>query len=89
MDLGKTTGSEEGAMADHTACPITGDENSLRVSAGDYREYDCPTCGRFRISGTALALAGANDQDVLRAALDVARHSTPSGQVPMISNLSG
>ena len=70
-------------------CPISGDPDVLLPSTGDYAEYDCPTCGRFRITGTALELAGDHDQDLLRTALDVAKHSAEPGEVPVISNLAG
>ena len=35
-------------------CPISGDPVETLPTTGDYIELDCPTCGRFRISGSAL-----------------------------------
>lgn len=35
-------------------CPISNEPAEVLSSTGDYREFDCPSYGRFRISGSAL-----------------------------------
>ena len=70
-------------------CPISGDPDTLQPKTGDYAEYDCPTCGRFRISRTALQLAGDDDQELLRTALEIAKHAADPDEVPTIRNLVG
>jgi hypothetical protein len=76
-------------MKETDHCPISGDTWVRRPTTGDYLEYNCPTCGRFRVTRTAMKLAGEKDQGLLREALQVAKHSTRPGEVPIISNLSG
>ena len=71
------------------SCPISADRDVLQPSIGDYVEYNCPTCGRFRISGTAFELVSEHDPETLKTALNVAKLSADPGQVPMIKNLTG
>jgi Zn-finger nucleic acid-binding protein len=33
-------------------CPHCGNKAMLMPKLGDYSEYNCPTCGTYRISGT-------------------------------------
>lgn len=70
-----------------TRCPITGDLAQVAPATGDFKEFDCPTCGRFKISNTALALA-EGQPELLQEAL-VAAKSRANDQVPTIDNLSG
>lgn len=71
------------------ACPISGTPDTRVPSNGDYFEFDCPVCGHYRISGTAMELAGDDDQPVLFDALQAAKRSVEPDQIPMIANLSG
>lgn len=76
-------------MIESSDCPISGTKG-VRVSATDELvECDCPMCGRFRVSRTALALAGDNDQVVLFDALKAAKAAASFDEVPLITNLSG
>lgn len=69
-------------------CPISGTKNVRVPSTGDYVEYNCPVCGRFRVSSTAIRLAGDEDQGLLFDALKVAKQNLDPDEIPMISNLS-
>ena len=69
-----------------TPCPITQDPSEVRGKSGDYTEFDCPTCGVFRISGTAMALAG-DKPETLAEALHVAKLAAEDGSVPLIDNV--
>ncbi|VVP11749.1 hypothetical protein PS854_03336 [Pseudomonas fluorescens] len=37
-------------------CFICSTESNEVPSAGDYTQLDCPQCGEYRLSGTAIAL---------------------------------
>jgi hypothetical protein len=69
-----------------TSCPITHDPAHIRAKTSDYTEFDCPTCGVFRISAAALALAGDNPE-TLAEALTVAQTAAHDGEVPIIDNV--
>lgn len=69
-------------------CPVTQEPAVKIQSTGDFDEYDCPSCGVFRISSTAIALSGDNPE-VLREALEAAISQAWPGEVPMIDNVSG
>ncbi len=69
-----------------TSCPITHDPAQIRAKTADYTEYDCPTCGVFRISSAALALAGDNPE-TLAEALSVAQTAADEGETPIIDNV--
>ena len=69
-------------------CPVT-QELAVKIqSTADFDEYDCPSCGVFRISSTAIALSEDNPE-VLREALETAISQARPGEVPMIDNVSG
>lgn len=84
-DSNLTPGGEMNDAATAVDCPVSGDQAIERASTGDYREYDCPTCGIFRISRTVLALT-PDSPETLKAALEIARRATPD-EVPLISNI--
>lgn len=67
-------------------CPITKDPAKIRADTADYIEFDCPTCGVFRISSAALALAVTNPA-TLADALHVARQAAENGETPLIDNV--
>jgi hypothetical protein len=75
-------------IKENARCPITGDPVRISPAPGDFQQYECPTCGVFRISKTALALADENNE-VLREALIAARNQAGEGETPVIDNLSG
>jgi hypothetical protein len=69
-----------------TPCPITQDPSQIRAKTADYTEFDCPTCGVFRISSAALALAGDNPE-TLAEALSVAKTAAHDGEIPIVDNV--
>ena len=69
-----------------TSCPITNEPAQIRAKTADYTEYDCPSCGVFRISSAALALAGDNPE-TLAEALSVAQNAVERGEVPLVDNV--
>jgi hypothetical protein len=50
---------------------------------GDYRAVECPQCGPFRISGTALATIEMNP-DLGKGYLETARRQVRPGDTPFI-----
>jgi uncharacterized radical SAM superfamily protein len=66
-------------------CPISEDLSPVTV-AGDYKEFDCPTCGRYRVSNTVMVTHEGKHEE-LAEALQQARRRVSSDQIPMISNL--
>jgi hypothetical protein len=73
-------------MMTTTPCPITKDPAEVRAKTGEYTEFDCPSCGVFRISDAALALAGDNPE-TLAEALYVAKMATERDATPLIDNV--
>lgn len=71
----------------NSTCPITGDVATL-TRTGEWTEVRCPTCGAFRVSDTALKLAG-EQTDILKEALVAAKAQATQGDLPTIDNLSG
>ncbi|HEY8574923.1 MAG TPA: hypothetical protein VIL88_01145 [Devosia sp.] len=84
-DSNLTPGGEMNDASTIVDCPVSGEQATEHPTTGDYREYDCPTCGRFRISRTVLALAPDNPE-TLKAALETAKRAAP-GEIPFISNI--
>ena len=37
----------------HHACPVCGRDSKRRATTGDFRDIECPQCGRYEITGTA------------------------------------
>lgn len=67
-------------------CPITGDPAAIKNKTTEYTEFDCPTCGVFRISDAAMALAG-DKPETLMEALTVAKAAASGGEPPIIDNV--
>jgi predicted RNA-binding Zn-ribbon protein involved in translation (DUF1610 family) len=80
-----TPGGEMNDASAAAVCPVSGDQAIERPTTSDFREYDCPTCGIFRISRTVLALA-PDSPETLKAALEIAKRAAPD-EVPLISNI--
>ncbi|MGZ2475508.1 hypothetical protein ACVI1N_003799 [Sinorhizobium medicae] len=53
---------------------------------GDFVEITCPTCGRFRITGTALEMIRGRDLDGRQFALTQAKRKAPEGKIPVIDS---
>jgi hypothetical protein len=72
-------------------CPIT-DEPAKRLAEtiGDYEEYDCPFCTRFRISRSALQTLEnqKRTKDDRIELLVLAKDLAGRNQLPFISNVA-
>ncbi|CAI8791495.1 TFIIB-like protein [Pseudomonas jessenii] len=68
-------------------CLICGDSAASADTGADYVERDCPECGRYRITGTALALMKAHgwrfDVDLTRKW--IAEHQG-TGSIPTVDS---
>ena len=60
-------------------CPISGDPAQSLPTTGDYIELDCPTCGRFRISGSALKSMTELSRQEKEALLSKAKRDAQGG----------
>lgn len=68
-------------------CPISNEEvkEALPRSA-DFAEFICPTCGRFRITGTAMKIVRTKELQDRLAVLDEAKRRAPNGIIPLIDS---
>lgn len=69
-------------------CPITHEPATVADTTGDYVEFNCPSCGHFRISRTVLIMLPDNPE-VLRHELYRAKSLTKAGEIPLIANVVG
>ncbi|GEC42306.1 hypothetical protein EME01_63780 [Sinorhizobium meliloti] len=53
---------------------------------GDFAEITCPTCGRFRITRTALEMIRGRDLDGRQFALTQAKRKALEGKIPVIDS---
>lgn len=68
-------------------CPISIEPAQEDVSGiEDVVEFVCPTCGRFRITGTALAMILHRDSDAREFALAQAKMRAEAGEIPTIDS---
>ncbi|CAN7450550.1 hypothetical protein LJR235_002901 [Pararhizobium sp. LjRoot235] len=68
-------------------CPISLEPAQEELSGiEDVVEFICPTCGRFRITGTALAMILHRDPDTREAALAQAKTKAKEGEIPTIDS---
>lgn len=71
-----------------TTCPISDEPVEVIPTVGDYAEFDCPSCGRFRISRTALKLIAKRSRRRRETLLDKARADAQGGDgIPFIRNI--
>jgi hypothetical protein len=69
-------------------CPISGDPVASLPTTGDYIEFDCPTCGRFRISCLALEAMTKLPRQDKEAFLNKARSNAQGGDgIPFIRDV--
>lgn len=69
-------------------CPISGDPVDSLPTTGDYIEFDCPTCGRFRISGSALESMTELSRQEKEALLSKAKRDAQGGDgIPFIRDV--
>ncbi|WP_234895721.1 hypothetical protein [Sinorhizobium medicae] len=68
-------------------CPVSNEPAQEALSRlGDFAEFTCPTCGRFRITGTALEMIRGLDLDGRQFALTQAKSKAPEGKIPVIDS---
>lgn len=69
-------------------CPISKEPAEVLQSTVDYREFNCPSCGRFRISGSALITIRTKSRKEREALLSQARCDVQGGDgLPFIRNI--
>ena len=69
-------------------CPISRDPAKAVLSTSDYYEFDCPNCGRFRISELALEHIAELSRQEREALLSQARSDAQGGDgIPLIRNI--
>lgn len=69
-------------------CPISGDPVESLPKTGDYIEFDCPTCGRFRISGSALEAMSELSRQEKETYLSKAKGNAQGGDgIPIIRDI--
>ena len=69
-------------------CPITEEAAAKRSeSSGDYEEFKCPFCHKFRISRTALGQIGKYPLDRRIELLALAREVAGDDKVPFVTNV--
>ena len=68
--------------------PDSGHANALETRLSDSHQFNCPECGRFRVSGTALQLFKLNPHRYdRRGLLEQAKNRTNPGEIPLIANI--
>lgn len=68
-------------------CPVSNEPAQEALPRmGDFAEIICPSCGRFRISGTALEMIRNRDPDGRERALAEAKRRAPEGEIPLITS---
>lgn len=68
-------------------CPISFEPAQEELSGiQDVVEFICPVCGRFRITGTALAMILHKDPDTRESALAQAKTNAKEGEIPTIDS---
>ncbi|MFA1625227.1 hypothetical protein ACDY96_21280 [Rhizobium mongolense] len=68
-------------------CPISNEPAQEDLSGiEDVVEFICPTCGRFRITGTALAMILHRDPDARVFALAQAKMKAEEGEIPTVDS---
>lgn len=69
-------------------CPITEEAAARRPETdGDYEEFKCPFCHKFRIGRAALAAIGKYPLDRRIEILALAREVAGDDEVPFVSNV--
>lgn len=68
-------------------CPISDEPVKALPSGGDFLEFVCPSCGRFRISRTALRLIKNLSRRRRETLLNKARSDAQGDGVPFIRNI--
>lgn len=69
-------------------CPITEEAAARRPeTAGDFEEFRCPFCHKFRISRTAMDRIAKYPLDRRLELLALAREVAGDDEVPFISNV--
>jgi hypothetical protein len=75
-------------MEKTNTCPISDEPAEALPQTGGYHEFDCPSCGRFRISDTALEQIQAMSRREREALLSEAKRDVQGGEgLPFIRNI--
>jgi predicted RNA-binding Zn-ribbon protein involved in translation (DUF1610 family) len=71
-------------------CPISDEPvHEVLPRTGDFAEFDCPGCGRFRISRTALKTIKNKSRAEREALLNSARSNAQGGEgIPFIKDIA-
>lgn len=70
-------------------CPVCGrdDAREFREPTGDFLDIECPRCGKYRITGTAIAMIGARpDHDRMMVSAYVRHSGIESAELPVVSS---
>ncbi|WP_457812052.1 hypothetical protein [Sinorhizobium meliloti] len=68
-------------------CPVSNEPAQEALPRlGDFVEITCPTCGRFRITRTALEMIRGRDLDGRQFALTQAKRKALEGKIPVIDS---
>ncbi|WP_234838519.1 hypothetical protein [Sinorhizobium medicae] len=69
-------------------CPVSNEpaQEALPGLLRDFAEITCPTCGRFRITRTALEMIRGRDLDGRQFALTQAKRKAPESKIPVIDS---
>jgi hypothetical protein len=67
-------------------CPICGLEAALLDKIGALNGFDCPAHGRFKVSGTVLAIRLSPDREQWEAALKRASVRQPKEWAPVVQS---
>lgn len=69
-------------------CPVC--NNTAREALprmGDFAEFICDDCGRYRVSGTVLEIFRHKDKATRQSSLEVAKRRVEAGdKIPMITS---
>lgn len=69
-------------------CPISNELAEVILTTGDYREFKCSSCGRFRISSSALITIRTRSRKEREVLLSQARCDVQGGEgLPYIRNI--
>jgi hypothetical protein len=71
-----------------TTCPICRGPATHELPFGDTRRMTCDTCGRYDITGSAIAVAENASDDKRRTALALAKRNAVPPKVPLITSNS-
>lgn len=76
-------------MAKTTFCPVSDEPAELSASDAEFVKIECPRCGQFKISRTALVMIKGQSRADRETLLNNARRDAQGGVgIPFIRNLT-